>query len=82
MIVMAWLAFITLTLAYVAFGWGLRTLAPTTVVMLTLLEPAVAATLAVIFLDETLSGSAWLGAGLVVAAMPMVALSARTTVRT
>jgi len=82
LIVMAWLAFITLTLAYVAFGWGLRTLAPTTVVMLTLLEPAVAATLAVIFLDETLSGSAWLGAALVVAAMPMVALSARTTVRT
>jgi DME family drug/metabolite transporter len=79
---MAWLALVTLSLAYVAFGWGLRTLAPTTVVMLTLLEPAVAAVLAVTFLDETMSGAAWVGAVLVVAAMPLVALSARTTVRT
>lgn len=82
LVVMAWLALVTLSLAYVAFGWGLRTLAPTTVVMLTLLEPAVAAVLAVTFLDETMSGAAWVGAVLVVAAMPLVALSARTTVRT
>lgn len=82
LIVMAWLAFVTLTIAYVAFGWGLRTLAPTTVVMLTLLEPAVAAVLAVTFLDERLSGVGWIGAALVLAGMPLVALSARTTVRT
>lgn len=82
LIVMAWLALVTLTIAYVAFGWGLRTLAPTTVVMLTLLEPAVAAVLAVTFLDERLSTVGWIGAGLVLAAMPLVALSARTTVRT
>lgn len=80
-LVMAWLALVTLTIAYVAFGWGLRTLAPTTVVMLTLLEPAVAAVLAVTFLDERLSGVGWIGAALVLAAMPLVALSARTTVR-
>ena len=82
LVVMAWLALVTLTIAYVAFGWGLRTLAPTTVVMLTLLEPAVAAVLAVTFLDERLSGVGWFGAALVLSAMPLVALSARTTVRT
>jgi len=82
LIVVAWLALVLLMHANVAFGWGLRMLAPTTVVMLTLLEPAVAALLAVTFLDERLSAVGWIKAGLVLAGMPLVALSARTTVRT
>lgn len=79
--VIAWLAIITLTLAYIGFGWGLRVLAPTTVVMLTLLEPVVASVLAVTVLDESLATVGWVGAALIVVAMPLVGLSTRTTVR-
>ena len=67
---------ITLAVAYVAFGWGLRHLAPSVVVMLTILEPAVASVLAVLILDETLSTLSWLGAGLIFAGLPLAGLSA------
>ncbi len=72
---------ITLTVAYVAFGWGLRYLAPSVVVMLTVLEPAVASVLAVVVLDESLSTTAWIGAGLIFAGLPIAGRSAsRSTV--
>lgn len=74
---------ITLTLAYVAFGWGLRTLAPSVVVMLTVLEPAMASVLAVFVLDESLSARSWIGAALIFAGLPIAGLAAtRSTVRT
>jgi DME family drug/metabolite transporter len=74
---------ITLTVAYVAFGWGLRLLAPSVVVMLTVLEPAVASILAVLVLDESLSTTSWIGAALIFAGLPIAGLSAgRSTVRT
>lgn len=72
---------ITLTVAYVAFGWGLRHLAPSVVVMLTVLEPAVASVLAVVVLDESLSTTAWIGAVLIFAGLPIAGRSAsRSTV--
>jgi DME family drug/metabolite transporter len=74
---------ITLTLAYVAFGWGLRRLVPSVVVMLTILEPAIASVLAVLVLDESLSAVSWVGAGLILAGLPIAGLSAsRSTVET
>jgi DME family drug/metabolite transporter len=67
---------ITLAVAYVAFGWGLRFLAPSVVVMLTVLEPAVASVLAVVVLDESLSTTSWIGAILIFAGLPIAGLSA------
>lgn len=74
---------ITLAVAYVAFGWGLRHLAPSVVVMLTVLEPAVASVLAVVVLDETIGTTSWIGAALIFAGLPIAGLSAgRSTVGT
>lgn len=63
-----------------SFGWGLRHLPPTTVVMLTMVEPVMAAVLATVVLSERLSTTGWLGAALVVTGMPIVARSTRSTV--
>lgn len=81
-VVLGYLGVVTLTVAYVAFGWGLRHLPPTTVVMLTMVEPVVAAALASLVLSERLSVTGWVGAGLVVVAMPIVAWSSSDTVTT
>lgn len=80
LVVLGYLGLVTLTVAYVSFGWGLRHLPPTTVVMLTMVEPVMAAVLATVVLSERLSLVGWLGAALVVAGMPIVARSSRSTV--
>jgi drug/metabolite transporter, DME family len=77
--VILYLSLITLTLAYVWFGWGLKRLPPTTVVMLTIFEPVVAAILAIVVLDETLSGISWVGIGIVIAGLVIVGLRSRPT---
>lgn len=66
-----WLGVVTTTVAYLLFGYGLQTLAASTVATLTLFEPLCAAVLGVGVLDERLSTAATLGilvlaAGLVV----------------
>lgn len=74
---------VTLAVAYVAFGWGLRHLAPSVVVMLTVLEPAVASVLAVLVLEESIGTTSWVGAALILAGLPIAGMSARrSTVRT
>lgn len=77
--VLAYLGLVTLTVSYVAFGWGLRHLPPSTVVMLTMVEPVVASILAATVLSERLAVIGWIGAGLVVLGMPIVAQSVRGT---
>jgi DME family drug/metabolite transporter len=82
-LVLGYLALITLTVAYVAFGWSLSYLTPTFVVMLTLLEPVVAAVLSVVVLHQNLSVTGWLGACVVCIGMFLAgraARSSRTTV--
>ena len=74
-VMLAYLGIVTLTLAYVAFGKGLTKLVPTTVVMLTLLEPVVATLLAFFVLHETVSGQAWAGMLLVLVGLPIIAIS-------
>jgi len=69
------LGVVTLTLAYVLWGVGLRSLSLSVVVTTTLLEPAVAAALAVVVLDEpaTLAlaiGLALVAAGVVISSRP------------
>lgn len=78
-VMIAYLGFITLTLAYIAFGKGLQKLVPTTVVMLTLLEPVVATFLAYVVLHEKVSAQSWLGMLLVLIGLPIVAISVQRT---
>jgi DME family drug/metabolite transporter len=82
-VVMAYLGIVTLTLAYIAFGKGLQNLVPTTVVMLTLLEPVVATCLAWFVLHEEVSGQSWLGMVFVLVGLPIVAIAVQrpTTVK-
>lgn len=56
-----WLAVITIVVAYVFFGLGLQSLSASTVSTLTLVEPLTACLLGVILLDERLSGVGWSG---------------------
>ncbi|GAB2465068.1 DMT family transporter [Jatrophihabitans fulvus] len=57
----AWLGVVTTTVAYLLFGYGLRTLAASTVATLTLFEPLCATVLGVGVLDERLSAAASIG---------------------
>ena len=57
----AWLAVVTVALAYVLFGRGLRTLSASTVATLTLAEPLTACVLGMVLLDERLSVVGWGG---------------------
>ena len=77
--VILYLSLITLTLAYIWFGWGLHSLAPTTVVMLTMFEPVVAAILAILVLDETLSALSWFGIAFVLIGLVVVGLRSRSS---
>jgi DME family drug/metabolite transporter len=82
-VMIAYLGIVTLSLAYVAFGKGLKKLVPTTVVMLTLLEPVVATLLAYFVLHEKVSGASWFGMLLVLVGLPIIAISVQrpTTVK-
>lgn len=77
--VVLYLSLVTLTLAYIWFGWGLHSLAPTTVVMLTMFEPVVAAILAIVVLGETLSGLSWVGIAVVLIGLVVVGLRSRSS---
>lgn len=84
--VILYLSLVTLTVSYVWFGWGLKRLVPTTVVMLTMFEPVIAAMLAILVLGETLSVMSWVGIVVVVLGLFIVGLRSRpgsgTTVST
>jgi drug/metabolite transporter, DME family len=82
-VMIVYLGIVTLSLAYVAFGKGLKKLVPTTVVMLTLLEPVVATLLAYFVLHEKVSGPTWFGTVLVLVGLPIIAISVQrpTTVK-
>lgn len=76
--VILYLSLVTLTVAYVWFGWGLKRLPPTTVVMLTMFEPVIAAILAIVVLDESLSSLSWVGIVIVLIGLVVVGLRSRT----
>ena len=82
-VMIVYFGIVTLSLAYVAFGKGLKKLVPTTVVMLTLLEPVVATLLAYFVLHEKVSGPTWFGTVLVLVGLPIIAISVQrpTTVK-
>jgi len=72
----AYLVLGPMVLAYVLFGFGMRTLTASTVTVITLIEPAVATALAVIVVGERLEPLAWFGLVLLVAAVVVVAIDA------
>lgn len=82
LIVLGYLGLITLTASYVAFGWSLQYIPPTLVVMLTLLEPVVAAILSVFVLHQNLAPLGWIGAIGVGLGMILAGRSARRATTT
>jgi DME family drug/metabolite transporter len=64
-LVAGYLGFIPMTMGYILFGQGLRTVTASEATALSLLEPAVAAVLADVVAHQHLSRLGWLGIGLV-----------------
>ncbi|MFF4334361.1 DMT family transporter [[Kitasatospora] papulosa] len=62
----AYMALVPMFLGYVLFGWGLARVRASTATTLTLLEPAVAAVLAVLVVGERLRPAGWVGVALIV----------------
>ena len=77
--VAAYLAIVPMFLGYILFGRGLATVAASTATTVSLLEPAVAALIAVIVLGEHLPPIGWLGLGLLFASLLITATNTRPT---
>jgi drug/metabolite transporter, DME family len=77
--VAAYLAVVPMFLGYVLFGCGLATIAASIATTVSLLEPAVAALIAVIVLGEHLPPIGWLGLGLLFASLVITATNTRPT---
>ena len=75
--VAAYMALIPMFLGYYLFGLGLKRVRPSTATTLTLIEPAVAALLAVVVVGEQLTTLGW--AGLAVLAVALVVLGVAPT---
>ena len=77
--VAAYLAIVPMFLGYILFGRGLATVAASTATTVSLLEPAVAALIAVTVLGEHLPPIGWLGLGLLFASLFITATNTRPT---
>ncbi|KRC66568.1 hypothetical protein ASE12_18400 [Aeromicrobium sp. Root236] len=73
----AWLAAATVALAYVLFAIGLRSLKASTVSTLTLVEPMTACLLGIVLLDERLSAPGWVGLGILLCGVVLLAVPSR-----
>lgn len=71
LVMVAHLGVLATGLAYLLYGWGLRSVSTSTAVTLTLVEPVTAAIAAVVVLHERLRWYGWLGVGLVVAGLAL-----------
>ncbi|MEV6740803.1 EamA family transporter [Streptomyces sp. NPDC051104] len=77
----AYMALVPMFLGYVLFGWGLAHVPASTATTLSLLEPAVAAVLAVLVVGERLPLLGWAGIALVVGCLAVLTTPTRTTHR-
>ncbi|MFK0295242.1 DMT family transporter [Streptomyces sp. NPDC090442] len=68
----AYLALVPMFIGYVLFGWGLAHIPASTATTLSLLEPAVAAVLAVLVVGEHLPPLGWAGIALVVGCLAVL----------
>jgi DME family drug/metabolite transporter len=73
--VAAYISLVPMFLGYVLFGYGLTRLSPSTATTVTLLEPAVAAVLAVLVVGERLAPVGWVGLALIGAVLVLLALA-------
>jgi DME family drug/metabolite transporter len=76
-----YMAVVPMFLGYVLFGWGLARVPASTATTLSLLEPAVAAVLAVLVVGERLAPGGWIGVGLVAACLVVLTAPARSRTR-
>ncbi|MEU1407912.1 DMT family transporter [Streptomyces sp. NPDC005728] len=67
-----YMALIPMFAGYVLFGWGLTHVPASTATTLSLLEPAVAAVLAVLVVGERLPAAGWTGIALVIACLAVL----------
>jgi DME family drug/metabolite transporter len=72
-----YMAAVPMFLGYIAFGYGLARVAASMATVLTLLEPVIAALLAVVIVGERLPPLGWLGVALVVGCLAVITLPAR-----
>lgn len=72
-----YMALVPMFAGYLLFGWGLGHVPASTATTLTLLEPAVAAVLAVLVVGERLPAAGWAGVALVVACLVVLTAPAR-----
>jgi DME family drug/metabolite transporter len=80
-LVSIYMAVIPMTLGYLAFGYGLRHIKASSASLLTLMEPVVAAILAVVIVGESISLIGWLGMVLIMVCL-LIQVTHRTTVVT
>ncbi|UUU28260.1 DMT family transporter [Streptomyces sp. DSM 40750] len=78
----AYMALVPMFLGYLLFGWGLAHVPASTATTLSLLEPAVAAVLAVLVVGERLPPLGWFGIALVVGCLAVLTAPTRTTAPT
>ncbi|MFH8800789.1 DMT family transporter [Streptomyces sp. NPDC017936] len=74
----AYMALVPMFLGYVLFGWGLAHVPASTATTLSLLEPAVAAVLAVLVVGERLPLLGWAGIALVVGCLAVLTVPTRS----
>ncbi|WSE00707.1 DMT family transporter [Streptomyces sp. NBC_01474] len=67
-----YMALVPMLAGYVLFGWGLAHVPASTATTLSLLEPAVAAVLAVLVVGELLPAAGWMGIALVIACLAVL----------
>lgn len=76
----AYMAVIPMFMGYVAFGFALARISASMAITITLVEPVVAAVLAVVIVGERMQPSGWLGAVLVMSCLVFVTLPVRPRV--
>lgn len=76
-----YMAVVPMFAGYVLFGWGLAHVPASTATTLSLLEPAVAAVLAVLVVGERLPAAGWAGIAFVIACLAVLTTPARTVRR-
>ncbi|MFH9089653.1 DMT family transporter [Streptomyces sp. NPDC017673] len=72
-----YMALVPMFTGYVLFGWGLAHVPASTATTLSLLEPAVAAVLAVLVVGERLPAAGWAGTALVIACLAVLTAAPR-----
>lgn len=72
-----YMALIPMFMGYVAFGFGLARISASMAITITLIEPVVAAILAVLIVGERLPPSGWLGVALVVSCLLLITVPLR-----